>query len=100
MLCHLVDIRTDNRLQGIEKSNFAFDQYSDREPHFQSGKEYNLIRDISTAVNRQDIFGFETAVAEYRTCREPEYWRDYMLEKVEKNLIEVLDSVDKLTFNN
>eukprot|EP01060_Flectonema_neradi_P031629 TRINITY_DN4850_c0_g1_i2.p1 TRINITY_DN4850_c0_g1~~TRINITY_DN4850_c0_g1_i2.p1 ORF type:complete len:101 (+),score=23.63 TRINITY_DN4850_c0_g1_i2:549-851(+) len=100
MLCHLVNIRIDNRLQGIEKSMLAFDQYSDREPHFQGGKEYDLIKAICIAVDKQDLKGFECAVAEYRSCREPEHWRDHMLEKIEKNLIEVLDSVDKLTFNN
>eukprot|EP01064_Diplonema_japonicum_P035660 TRINITY_DN7804_c0_g1_i1.p2 TRINITY_DN7804_c0_g1~~TRINITY_DN7804_c0_g1_i1.p2 ORF type:complete len:387 (+),score=82.95 TRINITY_DN7804_c0_g1_i1:1542-2702(+) len=96
MLCFLVDITVDNRLPGIEKSQAAFDHYSDTEPQFQSGKEYELIRSLLWSITKQDMAAFDKALSVYRSCREDEYWRDYMLQKIEKNLVEVLDSVDKV----
>eukprot|EP00756_Hemistasia_phaeocysticola_P036614 Hpha_TRINITY_DN16651_c0_g3::TRINITY_DN16651_c0_g3_i1::g.179225::m.179225/K15296/NAPA, SNAPA, SEC17; alpha-soluble NSF attachment protein len=98
MLCYLVDITVDNRLPGIEKASAAFEFYSDTEPHFQSGKEYDLIRGILDDVKRQDIDKYRRDRTAYMALRAPEYWRDHMLDLIEKHLVEVLDSVDKIVY--
>eukprot|EP01062_Namystynia_karyoxenos_P012457 TRINITY_DN14481_c0_g1_i2.p1 TRINITY_DN14481_c0_g1~~TRINITY_DN14481_c0_g1_i2.p1 ORF type:complete len:388 (+),score=158.77 TRINITY_DN14481_c0_g1_i2:99-1262(+) len=98
MLCYLVDISVKNRLPGIEKATAAFEFYSDTEPQFQSGKEYDLIRGLLDAVRRQDLDKFYRCKKAYMALRPPEYWRDHMVDIIERNLIEVLDSVDKMVF--
>ncbi|KAJ9455150.1 Alpha-soluble NSF attachment protein [Diplonema papillatum] len=98
MLCFLVNVTVDNRLPGIERAQAAFDHYSETDTEFlQSGKEYELVRNVLDAIKRQDMNKFEKSVAAYYTCREQEQWRDYMLDKIEKNLVAVLDSVENLT---
>eukprot|EP01065_Artemidia_motanka_P000359 TRINITY_DN10154_c0_g1_i1.p1 TRINITY_DN10154_c0_g1~~TRINITY_DN10154_c0_g1_i1.p1 ORF type:complete len:388 (+),score=133.68 TRINITY_DN10154_c0_g1_i1:67-1230(+) len=98
MLCYLVDITVKNRLPGIERATAAFEFYSDTEPQFQSGKEYDLIRGLLDDIKRQDLDKFYKDRKQYLCLREPEYWRDHMLDLIEKHLIEVLDSVDKMVF--
>lgn len=96
MLCYLVDITVDNRLPGIEKAVAAFEFYSDTEPQFQSGKEYDLIRGLIDDIKRQDLDKFYRDQKAYLALRPGEYWRDHMLDLIEKHLVEVLDSVDKM----
>ena len=97
MLCYLARITVADRLPGIEQAQHAFGCYSDVEPQFQSGIEYDFVKSLLRAVTRQDTRAFDQAVSVYTSHRAPDHWTAFMLQKIEKNLAEVLDTIDKQT---
>lgn len=78
-----LEVRVNQDFVGVER---AHAQYSSRDPSFETSREARLIKDLSTALQGQDMKAFEEALASFNRITALDSWKIKVLLKAKAPL--------------